>query len=174
MKKKFLFLVIVSLLTVFCSNSFARYNYGYSYHGGRWHNHGFMGFDFVVNYPPVGAVIASLPFGYASIYYGGIPYYYYGSTYFTPCPGGYIVVPAPQAQQETTAPDTEAPQQSTVTAAAEEAAKSGSFIVISIPKKEGGFIPVRLIKHGNGYIGPQGEFYAGHPTVDQLSALYGE
>ena len=44
---------------------------------------------------------------------------------------------------------------------------------INIPNVKGGFTPVRLVKHNNGYIGPQGEFYAGHPTVDQLKALYG-
>jgi hypothetical protein len=44
---------------------------------------------------------------------------------------------------------------------------------INIPNSKGGFTPVRLVKHNNGYIGPQGEFYAGHPTVEQLKALYG-
>ena len=46
--------------------------------------------------------------------------------------------------------------------------------MINIPNSKGGFTPVRLIKHKNGYIGPQGEFYAGHPTVDALKALYGD
>jgi hypothetical protein len=51
--------------------------------------------------------------------------------------------------------------------------ESKDTATITIPNSKGGFTPVRLVKHNNGYLGPQGEFYAGHPTVDQLKALYG-
>jgi len=173
MKRKFLMLAVVSLLTFFSSNSFAWDHYGYAYHGGRWHTRGWFGFDVVVNCPPVGVVIADLPFGYARIVYGGIPYYYYGNTYFTACPGGYIVVPAPQPQEDAAAAEAPVAVESADTVTA-KAVKNSDLIVVNIPKKEGGFIPVKLTKHGNGYIGPQGEFYAGHPTVAQLSVLYGE
>jgi hypothetical protein len=44
---------------------------------------------------------------------------------------------------------------------------------VNVPNSKNGFTPVKLVKQGNGYIGPQGEFYPGHPTVDQLKALYG-
>jgi hypothetical protein len=44
---------------------------------------------------------------------------------------------------------------------------------VNIPNKSGGFTPVTLVKLGDGYIGPQKEFYAGHPTVAQLQVLYG-
>jgi hypothetical protein len=169
MKKKFLLLAVVPLLVVFCSKSFAGYNYCHNYYGGMRDNYGWNNFDFGINfnygYPPAGAVFSNQPFSYPGIYPVGIPGYYYGNNYLTP----YTLFPASQTVQETV-PAAAAP---TMTEA-ENMAKNGSFIVISIPKKDGGFVPVRLMKHGNGYIGPQGEFYAGHPTVDQLSALYGE
>ena len=46
--------------------------------------------------------------------------------------------------------------------------------IMNVPNSKGGFTPVRLAKHNNGYIGPQGEFYNGYPTVDQLEVLYGD
>ena len=49
-----------------------------------------------------------------------------------------------------------------------------SAIIINIPNASGGFTAVKLIRHKNGYIGPQGEFYAGHPTVEELKVLYGK
>jgi hypothetical protein len=172
MRKRFLFFAVVSILVLFCSNSFARYNYGYAYHGGRWHSHGWFGFDYAVGYPPVGVIVASLPFGYTRIIYAGAPYYYYDNIYFSACPGGYIVVPAPQPREEVT-PDSreDAAESATITA---KSAAANDLIVVNIPKKSGGFIPVKLTKHGSGYVGPQGEFYSGHPTVEQLSVLYGE
>jgi hypothetical protein len=45
---------------------------------------------------------------------------------------------------------------------------------ISIPNSNGSFTVVKLTKSGSGYIGPQGEYYPGHPSVDQLRVLYGK
>ena len=46
-------------------------------------------------------------------------------------------------------------------------------LVINIPNNNGSYTAITLIKRGNGYVGPQGEFYPGKPTVEQLRALYG-
>jgi len=46
-------------------------------------------------------------------------------------------------------------------------------IIVNIPSVEGGYVPVKLIKFKNGYLGAQGEFYPGRPTVEQLKVLYG-
>jgi hypothetical protein len=59
------------------------------------------------------------------------------------------------------------------TIAAQPKSAANDTATINIPNSKGGFTAVRLVKHKDGYIGPQGEFYAGHPTVDQLKALYG-
>ncbi len=51
--------------------------------------------------------------------------------------------------------------------------RTSDEVIINIPTSNGGFTPVRLTKHGTGYIGPQGEYYEGNPTVRQLEVLYG-
>lgn len=48
-----------------------------------------------------------------------------------------------------------------------------SFIV-NIPNSDGTFTAVKLVKQDNGYVGPQGEYYNSHPTVEQLKVLYGK
>ena len=47
-------------------------------------------------------------------------------------------------------------------------------VVINIPNSNGSYTQVTLTKSGDGYIGPQGEYYTGHPTVEELKVLYGE
>jgi hypothetical protein len=49
---------------------------------------------------------------------------------------------------------------------------AGSFIV-NVPNNAGGYTPIRIQKFGNGYVGPQGEFYYPFPQVTQLKAMYG-
>ncbi len=48
------------------------------------------------------------------------------------------------------------------------------ILVLNIPNNNGSYTRVELTKSGSGYVGPQGEYYEGHPTVDQLRVLYGE
>lgn len=48
----------------------------------------------------------------------------------------------------------------------------GNFIV-NVPNNTGGYTPIRIQKLGNGYVGPQGEFYYPFPQVTQLKAMYG-
>jgi hypothetical protein len=47
-------------------------------------------------------------------------------------------------------------------------------VVINIPNSNGSYTQVTLTKSGDGYVGPQGEYYTGHPTVEELKVLYGE
>lgn len=93
-------------------------------------------------------LVTILPFGYRTIMHGGVAYYYYNNIYYQACPFGYVVVPRPQAL-------------------------SGETVTINIPNSNGSYTVVTLVKRDNGYLGPQGEYYAGHPTVNQLKALYG-
>jgi len=106
-------------------------------------------------------MVTSLPFGCRTIVIGGTTYYHYDNIYYTTCPRGYVVVPAPVVKP--------AP---IVVAKGEK--QSGVTVVINVPNSNGGFTAVTLTKQGNGYIGPQGEYYAGNPTVEQLKALYGK
>ncbi|OGX35453.1 MAG: hypothetical protein A3C36_01700 [Omnitrophica WOR_2 bacterium RIFCSPHIGHO2_02_FULL_52_10] len=44
---------------------------------------------------------------------------------------------------------------------------------INIPNKRGGYTTVILKRSGNGYTGPQGEYYDAFPRVDELKVIYG-
>jgi hypothetical protein len=59
-------------------------------------------------------------------------------------------------------------------AAAGAKTTSDDAVTINIPNANGGYTAVKLARFKDGYKGPQGEYYPGHPTVDQLRALYGK
>ena len=144
------------------SGSNHRYYHGYYGRGSHW------------PYWPIGSCFYYLPDYYTTVYVDGTPYYYCDGSYFMPFSNGYQVVPAPapapSEDQEATAqaPSDEQP------IAAQPKSVSGDTTTINVPTSKEGFAPVRLVKHKNGYIGPQGEFYPGHPTVSALKALYGD
>ncbi len=50
---------------------------------------------------------------------------------------------------------------------------SGDTVAISVPNSSGGYTTVVLKRSGNGYVGPQGEYYNEVPTTAQLQAMYG-
>ena len=129
----------------------------FHFHEGRFFRPGFFGFGFVAVEPPVGIIITALPFGYRTLVIGGDTYYCYNDVYYRVCPGGYAVVPAPVVSPNVVV----VPQ------------VQGDAVVINIPNSRGGYNPVRLVRRGGGYVGPQGEYYAGNPTIEQLRALYG-
>ena len=43
----------------------------------------------------------------------------------------------------------------------------------SIPNIRGGYTVINLRKYGNGYLGPQGEYYSEFPKIELLKAMYG-
>lgn len=139
-------------------DEFHHYQLGYHHEDGyhRYHHyygHGFYEpdpffFDFFAAALTIGTIIALLPDGYQTIVVGGAPYYYYDNVYYQTCPSGYVVVPAPVLPDGT--------------------------VTVNILNPDGSYTAVKLVKHGDGYTGPQGEYYPGHPTVEQLKALYGE
>ncbi|MDD5730219.1 MAG: hypothetical protein PHN57_03720 [Candidatus Omnitrophica bacterium] len=154
------------------SNAFAWGHEGgrYHYHGGRWYGRGWFGIEFAIPSLRIGAVVDSLPFGYTTIVVGGIPYYCYDRVYYRPYPAGYIVVPEPAVVPVVPA----APVVVAPPAMVQPQAPSQATVTINVPNSSGGYTPVTLIKRGEGYIGPQGEYYAGNPTVEQLRVLYGK
>jgi len=132
----------------------------YSYHNGRFYRPTFFGlFNIVIDIPPIGAIFTVLPFGHKTIIVGGVTYYHHDNVYFRSCPYGYIVV--------------EKPVQDIVVVSSESVCQ-GETVTINVPNSNGSYTPVVLIKQKDGYIGPQGEYYPGHPTVEQLMVLYGK
>jgi hypothetical protein len=125
----------------------------YHYRDGRFYWPTFFNFGLFVVQPPFGAVVTVLPARHKTLVFGGLTYYHYDNTYYRACPSGYMVVPAPVPYPN-------------VSPGAER-------ITINVPNARGGYTPVVLTRYGDGYLGPQGEYYPDHPTVEQLKALYG-
>jgi Glycine zipper len=57
--------------------------------------------------------------------------------------------------------------------AASSTTYSGDTVTVSVPNSNGGYTAVVLKRSGNGYVGPQGEYYDQVPTTAQLQAMYG-
>ena len=166
-------LVILLMLTLFCPAAFAQGhdrggnrgnsrvvyrgdNRGdrYYYRDGGWYKPGWFGFGILVSALAIGALIDSLPPQHTTVVVQGTPYYYSDNYYYRQAPnGGYVVVAPPVLAQ----PPVQAPE----------------MVTINIPNSRGGYTPVVLRRAGYGFLGPQGEYYAQSPTVDQLRALYG-
>jgi hypothetical protein len=126
------------------------------YRDGRFYKPSWFGlFEVAVSMPHIGASITVLPIGHKTKIVGGRTYYCYDDIYFTSCPSGYVVVPAPVVHTNV-------------------AVASSGAITVNVPNSNGSYSPVTLIKQNDGYIGPQGEYYPSHPTVEQLKVLYGK
>lgn len=166
---------LLAFTVVYSSDALAWNGHGghghYYYHGGHWYDNGWF-WGWFASSLTIGTIVATLPPYYDTVYVSGSPYYWYDGIYYRRCPSGYVVVSAPAV-----APVVAAPAVTTVVAAPaviQPQATSGETVVINIPNASGGYTPVTLTKHGTGYLGPQGEYYEGHPTVEQLKALYGK
>jgi hypothetical protein len=152
--------LIFSLLFIMpCSDALARDRRGhrevvvyrhnkYHYYDGRFYSPSWFGFEFRIGSPPVGIAVSTLPYGCLRLSHRGVTYYYYDNVYYQPYGTSYVVVSPPPVDY-------------------------GDKIVVNVPNSRGGFTVVTLTKSGGGYIGPQGEFYSGNPTMEQLKALYG-
>jgi len=133
---------------------------------------------YVVVPAPMGAVVPALPPGYTVVYMGGMPYYYYGNAYYTVAPNGYVVTAPPAIATPMVAAPGAAPVQTPVPApisqqtVAPAANEPSSAVETYIPNGNGSFTVVTLQKTDKGFLGPQGEFYADHPTEAQLKARY--
>ena len=120
----------------------------YDYREGRFFWPSFFGFGLFVAQPPMGAVVTYLPAGHRTLIVSGNTYFYDRDVYYRSCPTGYVVVPGPSGNF------------------------NGEQIIINVPNSRGTYTPVILVRQGNGFVGPQGEYY-GSVNIDQLKALYG-
>ncbi|OGW79251.1 MAG: hypothetical protein A3G33_00175 [Omnitrophica bacterium RIFCSPLOWO2_12_FULL_44_17] len=166
-------LMVAGLTYLYCEGLFYRYTpVGY-----------------VIVQPPMGALVPGLPPGYTMIIENGVPYYVYGYTYYAPAPGGYVVAAAPPAVSvpimmvaPPVAPVVPAaapvPAQlvqmnvSNATATEIKEKNNKDVFDIYIPNGNGSYTLVTLRKTEKGFLGPQGEFYSDHPTVEQLRERY--
>ena len=135
---------------------------------------------YIIVEPPVGAVVPALPVGYAPV--AGTSYYYYNGIYYAAGPGGYTVAqppasapaPMPSIPMEPAAPAAAAAPSAVVSAAAPALSDASDDFEIYVPNQDGTYTLVTLKKTDKGFVGPQGEFYPEHPTVEKLKVLYGK
>lgn len=136
------------------------------------HHHGGSNFSFRVSILPPDCEIRR---------FGKHKYYYHRGHYYlrdrydyvrVPAPVVYHVVqPAPVVYQTVQAAPVVVPESlpadtATVTAGID------AFLRVNIPNERGGYVTVALKKSGNGYLGPQGEYYDRFPEIAQLKAVY--
>ncbi len=161
------------------------------YCAGIFYRHSPSGY--VITQPPVGAIVPALPPGYTTVIVNGLPYYVSGYTYYSSVPNGYMVVTAPtytvpgspvvMAQTapvvvppvtpiSSVAPTSSSPVSTTLASSTPSKKTEDDKFEIYIPNNDGTFTLVVLKETEKGFLGPQGEFYADHPTVDELKARY--
>jgi hypothetical protein len=140
----------------------------------------FFGFDFSVcpdyyysspYYMPSDGVYVAPPV-YEPVVINGITYYLDDGTYYTYNGYGYQAVAPPETVAQP--PAVNQVQGTPTVSAPVAAADMSDAFTINIPNNKGGYTAVTLKKSGNGYIGPQGEFYTEFPTVAHLMVLYGK
>ena len=139
--------------------------HGYGWSGGFYHPHYWGGF-----------YIGSEWFWGPTIVVAEVPYYYYGGIYYTPSGDGLVAVTPPATEPAVIVSTPSAPSEAAQAPAKGEpkaAQQPGETVTVNVPNAGGGYSPVKLVKVDKGYLGPQGEFYAGHPTIAELKVLYG-
>ncbi len=164
--------IVTMLFISFCFNSnlFARHHrryHGHSRHYRCHDNNWWIGDTILAGGLVLGALINSLPPQHKVIYVRKVPYYYDGTYYYRPVEGGYVVVEDPTYVVPATPPVVITPSYPAVS-------QEGERVTVNIPNRHGSYTAIVLTKKGNGYLGPQGEYYQGHPSVEQLQALYGD
>lgn len=113
-----------------------------------------------------------------ALWISGHQYYYYDGAYYDNTPYGYVVVNPPVVTTVVgpVAPTVVQAAPSAPSAVAGAAVQSQApvddVITLNIPNDKGGYVVVALKRSGNGFVGPQGEFYSEFPKVSQLKLMY--
>ncbi len=142
----------------------------YYYYDGLYYSYVGDG-DYVLVDPPIGAYVAEIPPDFQPVSINGRMYYTNDGVYYILTEHhGYKVVPAPVVYAE---PQQVIVQSQPVTTVVEApAVNTQDAFPVNVPTDNGGYKTIVIRKSGNGYIGPQGEFYPTFPSVAQLKAMY--
>jgi hypothetical protein len=182
-KNKGRMVLMTVLMCLLASFNVMAFEHRGGFHGGGFH--GGWGGGFHHSHLWGGFYIGSEWFWGPTLIVEGVPYYYYRGDYYTMADGQDLVaVAAPQVKVAPTmspsvpAPPAPVPAKDATKEQAKVDEKTilqpGEIVSINVPNASGGYTQVKLTKKDNGYIGPQGEFYTGNPTVAELRALYGK
>ena len=121
--------------------------------------------EYIVIDPPPGVIIDALPAEYAIEIIDGVTYYKCDGVYYRSIGHGYQVAAPPTS---TTVIETAS------LAPAVSKQNVDETFTVNIPNSRGGYNAVNLKKSGDGFIGPQGEFFREFPRVEQLKVMYGK
>lgn len=131
----------------------------YYYYDGLYYN--YAGGDYILVSPPVGAYVTVIPSDFQPVIINGRTYYTDNGVYYILTRHhGYKVVAVPVAA----APVVYAQPQQVIPAQ--------DTFPVNVPNNSGGYTTVILKRSGNGFVGPQGEFYAQFPNIAQLRTMY--
>jgi hypothetical protein len=119
--------------------------------------------EYIVVPPPSGIVVYALPAQYNQVVIDGTVYYTYNGVYYSRVAQGYQVVPPPPVVVDA----------ATVSAVSTSSAPDEEEVfTVNIPLAKGGYKAVVIKRDGEGFQGPQGEFYPEFPKVQQLKVMY--
>ena len=152
----------------------------YFFWEGMYYRH--MNDRYVVVQAPIGAVVTTIPPEAQMVVVDGVPYYTVNGVTYVSTTYGYQVVPPPKvivirtepAVQQTVV-TTPAPVLSPVTpvqAPPPPTVALDDTFTVNIPNAKGTYTAVIIKRSGNGFVGPQGEYYSEFPKVDQLKLMY--
>ena len=133
---------------------------------------------YVVVPAPVGPVVTTIPVAYQPTINNGVSYYTINGATYMSTPNGYQVVPQPTsvqaAPQQNAAPAQQVPQNAVIEQTTQGASPGNNqdSYKVNIPNSKGTYTPVTLKRAGTGFIGPQGEYYAEFPKIEQLKVMY--
>ena len=129
--------------------------------------------DYVLVNAPMGAYVSAIPPDFQPVLINGVTYYTdNGIYYILTRHHGYKVVAAPVVYAQ---PQQVGVTQPVTTVVTTQAPGYGQdTFPVNVPNNSGGYTSVVIQRSGNGYVGPQGEFYAAFPSVAQLKAMYGK
>ncbi|MBF0505042.1 MAG: hypothetical protein HQL14_08075 [Candidatus Omnitrophica bacterium] len=143
------------------------------------------GGEYVLVNPPVGAYVSAIPGDFQPVMINGVTYYTDNGVYYVLTRHhGYKVVEPPVvyvqqppvvvSQPQVTVVTTPVVQQVPVEPAAPVTVDLQDSFTVNVPSDKGGYAAVVIKKSGNGFVGPQGEFYSEFPKVSQLKVMYGK
>jgi len=143
----------------------------YYYYDGIYYRYVGYG-DYVIVAPPAGAVVTAIPTDFQPVMINGMTYYVNDGIYYVYTRHGYQVVERPMVvtQPVVTVVAPPAPQ----VPVSPPAPVAQDTFTVNIPNNSGGYATVVIKKSGNGFVGPQGEFYTEFPKVSQLKVMYGK
>ncbi len=116
--------------------------------------------EYIVVPPPSGAVVYQIPAQYNQVVIDGVVYYTYNGVYYSRVPQGFQVIPPPSVVVDA------------ATVSRTAVVDEEEVFTVNIPLSKGGYKAVMIKRDGEGFQGPQGEFYPEFPKVEQLKVMY--